>query len=98
MTLKRFCILAVLAALLLLPVSNLAYAAARDMTNGLPPQARAGMVRGLLVLGIPAVLVFVGILTLALKMKPRERSLREEAASPDHSAQASIPEGPPPAK
>jgi hypothetical protein len=87
-TLKRLCILAALAVLLFLPASSFACTACRDMTAGSPPQVRAGLERGILVLGIPAGLVFVGILVLALKMKPQERSSREEAASRNHFPQA----------
>lgn len=50
----------------------------RDSTAGAAPQERAGLRRGILVLGIPAGGVFVGILVLALRMKPRETEPEEK--------------------
>lgn len=44
----------------------------RDTTAGSAPKERAGLRRGILVLGLPAGGVFVGILVLALRMKPRD--------------------------
>lgn len=61
-----------LAALFLLPVSSFACSACRDATVGSAPQLQEGLRKGTLVLGIPAAGVFVGILVLAWKMKPRE--------------------------
>jgi hypothetical protein len=49
----------------------------RDSTAGAPAQEREGMRRGILVLGIPAGGVFVGILVLALRMKPKEEEQQE---------------------
>jgi hypothetical protein len=42
----------------------------RDTTAGSAPKAREGLRRGILVLGIPAGALFVGILVLAWKIKP----------------------------
>lgn len=67
---KRFCITLALAALLLLPASSFACSACRDTTAGSAPQAREGLRKGILVLGIPAAGVFAGILILAWKIKP----------------------------
>lgn len=44
----------------------------RDTTAGSAPKTREGLRRGILVLGLPAAAVFVGILVLAFKIKPRE--------------------------
>jgi hypothetical protein len=71
---KRFWVAAVLAALLCAPALSFAQGCSlcRDTTAGSAPKAREGLRRGILVLGIPAGAVFVGILALAWKMKPRE--------------------------
>lgn len=69
---KRFWITLVLTALLLLPASSFACSACRDVTAGSAPQARQGLRKGILVLGIPAAGVFAGILVLAWKIKPHK--------------------------
>jgi hypothetical protein len=69
---KRFCITLALAALLLLPASSFACSACRDLSAGSAPQAREGLRKGILVLGIPAAGVFAGILILAWKIKPHQ--------------------------
>jgi hypothetical protein len=62
-----------LAALLCLPLLTYAQGCSlcRDTTAGSAPKTREGLRRGILVLGLPAGAVFVGILALASKMKPR---------------------------
>ena len=69
---KRFFAAAILV-LLLLPARLQASRAphAVMMTAGSAPQAREGLRKGILVLGIPAAGVFAGILVLAWKIKPR---------------------------
>lgn len=59
------------AALLAIPATGFACPACRDVTAGSPPKMQAGIRKGILVLGIPAGAVFVGILGLAWKMKPQ---------------------------
>lgn len=59
-----------LAALLAAPATSFACPACRDVTAGSAPQMRAGIRKGIIVLGIPAGAVFLGILGLAWKMKP----------------------------
>lgn len=70
-----------LAALLLLPSASFACPACRDVTAGSAPQVRAGIRKGILVLGIPAGAVFLGILGVAWKMKPQaeEESTEKKA-------------------
>lgn len=60
-----------LAALLAAPSVSFACPACRDVTAGSAPQMRAGIRKGIIVLGIPAGAVFLGILGVAWKMKPR---------------------------
>jgi hypothetical protein len=71
---KIFLLAAALTLLLGLPVSAHAQGCSvcRDSTAGSAPKAREGLRRGILVLGIPAGAVFVGILAVARKTKPRE--------------------------
>ena len=71
---KRFWWLAVLVALLAFPALSSAQGCSlcRDTTAGSAPQAREGLRRGILVLGVPAGAVFLGILGVAWKIKPRE--------------------------
>lgn len=68
---KRFLAAAILVLLLCLPATSFACSACRDDTAGSAPQTREGLRKGILVLGIPAAAVFVGILALAWNMKPR---------------------------
>lgn len=68
---KRFFAAAILVLLLCLPATSFACSACRDDTAGSAPQTREGLRKGILVLGIPAAALFVGILALAWKMKPR---------------------------
>jgi hypothetical protein len=71
---KRFWMLAALAALLCLPVLSHAQGCSlcRDTSAGTSEKAREGLRRGILVLGIPAGAVFVGILAVAWRIEPRE--------------------------
>ncbi|MGC2161924.1 MAG: hypothetical protein WA634_08455 [Silvibacterium sp.] len=70
---KRFWMMAALAAMLWLPAMSHAQGCSlcRDSTAGSSAKTREGLRRGILVLGIPAGAVFVGILVLAWKIKPR---------------------------
>lgn len=71
---KQCWIMVALAALLCLPVLTHAQGCSlcRDTTAGSAPKAREGLRRGILVLGLPAGAVFLGILAVAWKIKPRE--------------------------
>jgi len=66
--------LAALAVMLYVPTPSRAQGCSlcRDTTAGSAPKAREGLRKGILVLGIPAGGVFLGILGVAWKMKPRE--------------------------
>jgi predicted MFS family arabinose efflux permease len=44
----------------------------RDATAGSTPRVRQGLRRGVIALGIPAGAIFVGVLVLARRIKPRE--------------------------
>lgn len=79
--LKRLGIATALAALLLIPIPSFACSACRDMSAGSAPQARAGLRKGILVLGIPAAGIFAGILILAFKTKPRPDESEKEQVS-----------------
>jgi hypothetical protein len=72
--LKRLLVMVALAAALWMPVPVHAQGCSlcRDTTAGSAPKEREGLRRGILVLGLPAGGVFVGILVLALRMKPRD--------------------------
>jgi hypothetical protein len=65
--------MAALAALLCLPALGHAQGCSlcRDTAASSSAKAREGLRRGILVLGIPAGAVFVGILAVAWKIKPR---------------------------
>ena len=71
---KRIRYLLILAALL--AVSSLGHAQGcslcRDTTAGSAPRVRQGLRRAILVLGVPAGAVFLGILIVARNIKPRE--------------------------
>lgn len=71
---KQVLIAATLAAGMCVPAMSHAQGCSlcRDTTAGSAPRAREGLRKGILVLGIPAGIVFVGILGVALKVKPRE--------------------------
>lgn len=71
---NKWCVVAFVAALLCIPASAIAQGCSlcRDTAAGSAPKAREGLQRGILVLGVPAAAVFVGILALAWKIKPRE--------------------------
>jgi hypothetical protein len=71
---KRFWLAAGLAGLFFLPILSSAQGCSlcRDATAGSAPKAREGLRRGILVLGIPAGAVFLGILGVAWKVKPRD--------------------------
>jgi hypothetical protein len=71
---KRFSIIAALAVALYLPAPIYAQGCSlcRDATAGSAAKTREGLRRGILVLGIPAGAVFVGILAVAWKIKPRD--------------------------
>lgn len=75
---KRWWAAAFLAGLLCLPASGFAQGCSlcRDTTAGSAPKAREGLRRGILVLGIPAAAVFLGILAVAWKMKPQAEDQR----------------------
>jgi hypothetical protein len=45
----------------------------KDTTAGSAPKARQGLRRAILVLGIPAGTIFLGILLIACRIQPRER-------------------------
>lgn len=79
--LKWLCIASALAALLLIPTPSFACSACRDMSAGSAPQARAGLRKGIMVLGIPAAGIFAGILVLAFKIKPRPEGSEKEQVS-----------------
>ena len=79
---KRFFAAVVLLILLCLPATSFACSACRDDTAGSAPQTREGLRKGILVLGIPAAAVFVGILVLAWKMKPREEAGSQASSTP----------------
>ena len=79
---KRFFAAGILALLLCLPATSFACSACRDDTAGSAPQTREGLRKGVLVLGIPAAAVFVGILALAWKMKPREEAGSQASSIP----------------
>src|SRR5271170_5642089 len=71
---KRIRYLLVLAALLPVSVSSHAQGCSlcRDTTAGSAPRVREGLRRAILVLGLPAGAVFLGILVVARNIKPRE--------------------------
>ncbi len=66
--------LVVLAAVLCFPAPVRAQGCilCRDDTAGSAPKVREGLRRGILVLGVPAGLIFVGILAVAFNTKPRD--------------------------
>ena len=70
---RRLLLIVLLGIALCVPVAGHAQSCSlcRDSTAGAPAQEREGMQRGILVLGIPAGGVFVGILLVALRMKPK---------------------------
>lgn len=72
---------AMLAALLAAPSISFACPACRDITAGSAPQMRAGIRKGIIVLGIPAGAVFLGILGVAWKMKPQAEERDQEETS-----------------
>lgn len=71
---KKLLLAAILAAGVCVPATSHAQGCSlcRDTTAGSAPKAREGLRKGILVLGIPAGVVFVGILGVAWKIKPRE--------------------------
>lgn len=73
---KRFWILLILAVFFSFPALTRAQGCSlcRDTTAGSAPKVREGLRSGILVLGIPAAAVFVGILGIAWKIKPHEDS------------------------
>jgi len=78
--LKRLCVLATVAAVFFIPAPSFACSACRDISAGSSPQARAGLRKGILVLGIPAAGIFVGIIILAFKTKPNPEDSHPEQA------------------
>ncbi len=72
----KYAILTAAVFLMLLGASSLMHAQGcslcRDATAGSAPRVRQGLQRGILVLGLPASGVFLGILVIARRMKPRE--------------------------
>lgn len=78
---KRLCFIAALAALLwMTPAVARAQGCilCRDSAAGAPAKLRAGLRRGILVLGLPAGGVFAGILILAWRIKPKETGEDED--------------------
>jgi hypothetical protein len=73
---KRLRILLVLSTALAFPALSHAQGCSlcRDTTAGSAPRVRQGLRRAILVLGLPAGAVFLGILAVAKKIKPREDS------------------------
>ena len=73
---KRLRILLVLSIALAFPALSHAQGCSlcRDTTAGSAPRVRQGLRRAILVLGLPAGAVFLGILAVAKKIKPREDS------------------------
>jgi len=71
---KRIRNLFILAALLAVSVSSHAQGCSlcRDTTAGSAPRVRQGLRRATLVLGLPAGVIFLGILVVARNIKPRE--------------------------
>ena len=71
---KRIRYLLVLAALLAVSAPGHAQGCSlcRDTTAGSAPRVRQGLRRAILVLGLPAGSLFVGILVLARNIKPRD--------------------------
>jgi hypothetical protein len=71
---KRIRFLLVLAALLAFSALSQAQGCSlcRDTTAGSAPRVRQGLRRAILVLGVPAGAVFLGILIVARKIKPRQ--------------------------
>lgn len=55
--------------------------ACRDTTAGSAPQARAGLRRGILILGLPAGAVFLGIILVARKIESERTSLSAPVAT-----------------
>lgn len=82
--LKGFSIALALAALLLLPSPSFACSACRDVSAGSAPQARAGLRKGILVLGIPAAGIFAGILVLGFRIKPRSEGSENDRIHDQH--------------
>ena len=72
----KYTIAAVAVFLMLLGAPSLSHAQGcslcRDATAGSAPRVRQGLRRGVIALGIPAGVIFVGVLVLARRMKPRE--------------------------
>lgn len=66
--------LALLALLLTLPLISHAQGCSlcKDTTAGSAPRVRQSLRRAILILGLPAGGIFIGILVLARKIKPRE--------------------------
>lgn len=71
---KRIRYLLVLAALLAVSVSSHAQGCSlcRDTTAGSAPRVRQGLRRAILVLGLPAGVIFLGILVVARNVKTRD--------------------------
>jgi hypothetical protein len=53
----------------------------KDATAGFAPRQRQALRRAILILGIPAGAIFLGILILARKIKPREIGTGHRASS-----------------
>jgi hypothetical protein len=80
---KQLLIAAVLAAGMCVPAMGHAQGCSlcRDTAAGSAQKAREGLRRGILVLGVPAGAVFLGILGLAWKMKPQGEERGREDGS-----------------
>ena len=59
---------------LTLPIHAQGCSLCRDTTAGSAPHVRQSLRRAILILGLPAGSIFLGILVLARKIKPREDS------------------------
>jgi hypothetical protein len=73
---KRALSAAALTLLLVLPLHSHAQGCSlcKDSTAGSAPMVRQSLRRAILILGLPAGGIFLGILVLARKIKPREDS------------------------
>jgi hypothetical protein len=74
---KRALSAAALALIFTLPLSSHAQGCSlcKDATAGSAPHQRQALRRAILIMGIPAGAIFLGILVVARKIKPREDSV-----------------------
>jgi hypothetical protein len=72
---QRFCLLILTLALTFpLPIPAQGCSLCRDSTAGSAPRVRQSFRRAILILGLPAGGIFLGILAVARRTKPREDS------------------------